>query len=295
MPHYPGFYVEGIKCEYVEERGTTHYYYGRSGSEWAKVWARKSDNAIYVEYYYNYRDNRYVLAPSNEYSPAIQGASTWVTLYPDRESVTQTSVLVSVARRVTVKGDGGSVSTSYTSFLKPASNISSTASGDFIGWFSGDGDNLTAAECTTPVTTANAMSVWFNGSTDKTYVARFNGVLSVGMNTAAGGIIRVYLNGAVQPSDFNATVTAGTMVRVVMYPAYNYTHTGWDAVGATPTGSDYSFYMPHADVTLTATLTQRASVTLTLDAINGNLGEYWLRWSAGSHYFGSTRPTSGTA
>lgn len=295
MPHYMGLYVEGIKCEYVSDQGTSYYYYGKSGLTWAKVWARKSDNAIAVEYYYEYRAGKYTTAPSDGYSPAIQGARTLVSVYPQKGEVLPFSIFVSVARRVTVKGDGGSVSTSYTSSLKTISTITSTASGDFIGWFSGDGDNLTAAECTTPVTTANELSVWFHGLTDKTYVARFNGVLSVGMNTAAGGIIRVYLNGAVQPSGFNATVTAGTLVRVVMYPAYNYTHTGWDAVGATPTGSDYSFYMPHADVTLTATLTQRASVTLTLDAVNGNLGEYWLRWAAGSHYFGSTRPTSGTA
>lgn len=295
MPHYPGFYVEGIKCEYVSDQSTAYYYYGSSGGEWAKVWARKSDNAIRVEYYYEYRPGNYTSAQSDGYSPVITGVSTNIFVYPAKGTTIGFIIFVSVARRVTVKGDGGSVSPSYTSSLKQASNISSTASGDFVGWFSGDGDNLTAAECTTPVTTANALSVWFNALTDKTYVARFNGVLSVGMNTAAGGIIRVYLNGNVQLSGVNATVTAGTLVRVVMYAAYNYTQTGWDAVGATPTGSDYSFYMPHADVTLTAILTQRASVTLTLDAVNGNLGEYWLRWAAGSHYFGSTRPTSGTA
>ena len=197
----------------------------------------------------------------------------------------------------TVKADtGGTVTNSATSAVtisgvSIASTASASAGFEFLGWYSGAGDNLDASACTTLETESASLSETM-GQQDVTYVAKFKDLrheLTVNPVLVADGTKTVYSGDSVESlsevtldGSGQATILEGKYVRVVASPVVSRVCTGWSATGVQSSLDDtYTFVMPSGDVELTAVFADKP--------------KYTVAWRAGDSSVPYATPNTATA
>ena len=178
----------------------------------------------------------------------------------------------------TVKAEtGGSVTNAATSAVtKSGAAVSSAATAsagfEFLGWYSGAGNNLDAASCTT-LETENATLSETMGQQDVTYVAKFKDLrhtLTVNPALETDGTVTVFVGDSAEnlseislDENDQYVVLEGQYVRVVAEAVVARVCNGWGATGILPSiDSTYTFEMPVGDVELTAIFADKPKYTI---------------------------------
>ena len=263
MSLYAGFYIFNTKVLYSSANATTETYTGIAPYGTVYVYARKSDG--YVKF-------KYVSASTME--------SGYAAIFSDYRGYNfynpPATFPLKRCYKVTVKSDGyGTVSPTMTSSIEPYDyTVSSSASGTFAGWYSGNGDNLAPASCTTSVTTSSTLSTAL-GTADKTFVAKYRASLTIAAETGCDSISGSYGIGTHE-------IVIGTSLSFTATALWNYVSTGWSGDRTSISNTLY-FSMPSSNVSIIAGFSLRPYYTVTVSAENGGYGSMSVvRTGAGS-------------
>ncbi len=125
----------------------------------------------------------------------------------------------------------------------------------FLGWYR-------TGQTLPDYTTATASLLMYSANT--TYTAKFTSTqFTLTVSYGTGGTVS-------STPESGSVVTEGAQVTITATPAYNYTFASWS--GLTGAGASYTFYMPSANLSTTASFAARPSFPVTVTKENPSYG-----------------------